>query len=487
MTVAVRSGWVHALRWLVAVSLVAPWLFTGTARAQPTPVSRPLLIDEVLASVVSRYPPLLAALIEQDIAAGRLRQAQGAFDLNLNAGLNATPFGFYDGRTGSVILEQALQSWGAKVYGGYRLASGFLPNYNQMRTPDGGQLTAGVKINLLRDGRIDKDRAVQAQARLGEAAADPFIARQRLDFVRAATVAYYNWLGAGLRLYAAEELLRVANDRDAAVAEQVKRGALAPIVRVDNERLVISRKLAAIQAQRRFEATAIELSLFLRDGQDRPSMAMRDRLPLAFPTSVDPDGTRLQRDIADALTRRPETRGIALSIEQLKIERDLAQNELLPSLDVGIEARQSPLRRQQADIDVLETRLGVEFNVPLQRRAAAGRLKTLEGQLLRLRTEEQFIRERIETEVRDAYSALAAAALQITQARRNVVLAETLEQAERLRFSQGATDLLALQIREQATFDARLGEIDAFNEYQRALANYRAAVANDGQETSARR
>jgi prolyl-tRNA synthetase len=42
--------------------------------------------------------------------AGRLRQAQGAFDLNLNAGLNATPFGFYDGRTGSVILEQALQS-----------------------------------------------------------------------------------------------------------------------------------------------------------------------------------------------------------------------------------------------------------------------------------------------------------------------------------------------------------------------------------------
>jgi outer membrane protein TolC len=482
-----QAGWRVWVR--VAGRLCLAWACIGMAQAQPAPApaARPLLVDEVLASVVSRYPPLLAALIEQDIAAGRLRQAEGAFDLNLNAGLASTPLGYYDGRTGSVILEQALQSWGAKVYGGYRLASGFLPNYNLMRTPEGGQLTAGVKINLLRDGRIDKDRAAQAQARLGEAAADPLIARQRLDFVRAATVAYYNWLGAGLRLSAAESLLRVANDRDAAVAEQVKRGAIAPIVRIDNERLVISRKLAAIQAQRRFEATAIELSLFLRDGQDRPSIAARERLPAAFPGTADPDGTRLQRDIADALARRPETRGIAVSIERLNIERDLARNELLPSLDVGIEARQSPMQRRQPDIEALETKLGVEFNLPLQRRAAAGRLQTIEGQLLRLRTEEQFARERIETEVRDAYSALAAVVSQISQARRNVVLAETLEQAERLRFSQGATDLFALQIREQATFDARLGEIDAFNEYQRSLANYRAAVANDGQETRARR
>ncbi len=487
MNLAARARWVRVAGWLLAAWFCIGAVRAQTVKTQPAPPARPLLVDEVLASVVSRYPPLLAALIEQDIASGRLRQTEGAFDLNLNAGMNSTPLGYYDGRTGSVILEQALQSWGAKVYGGYRLGSGFLPNYNLMRTPAGGQLTAGVKINLLRDGRIDKDRAAQAQARLGEAAADPFIARQRLDFVRTATIAYFNWLGAGLRLSAAEELLRVANDRDAAVAEQVKRGALAPIVRVDNERLVISRKLAAIQAQRRFEATAIELSLFLRDGQDRPSIATRDRLPPAFPGTVDPDGTRLQRDIADAVARRPETRGIAISIEQLKIERDLAQNELLPSLDVGIEARQSPMQRRQPDIEALETRLGVEFNVPLQRRAAAGRLKTVEGQILRLRTEEQFMRERIENEVRDAYSALAAVVSQITQARRNVVLAETLEQAERLRFSQGATDLFALQIREQATFDARLGEIDAFNEYQRALANYRAAVANDGQETSARR
>ena len=62
------------------------------------------------------------------------------------------------------------------------------------------------------------------------------------------------------------------------------------------------------------------------------------------------------------------------------------------------------------------------------------------------------------------------------QASRNVILAAALEDAERLRFRQGAADLLALQIREQATFDARLTELDTYLEYFRSLANYRAAV-----------
>jgi hypothetical protein len=42
---------------------------------------QPLMLDEVQASVRTQYPPYLAALIEQDIANGRVRQAQGSFAL----------------------------------------------------------------------------------------------------------------------------------------------------------------------------------------------------------------------------------------------------------------------------------------------------------------------------------------------------------------------------------------------------------------------
>ena len=60
-----------------------------------------------------------------------------------------------------------------------------------------------------------------------------------------------------------------------------------------------------------------------------------------------------------------------------------------------------------------------------------------------------------------------------------IELARQLQDAETERLKQGATDLLALQIREQAAFDAQVFEVEAQAEYFRAQANYRAATAAD--------
>jgi outer membrane protein TolC len=67
----------------------------------------------------------------------------------------------------------------------------------------------------------------------------------------------------------------------------------------------------------------------------------------------------------------------------------------------------------------------------------------------------------------------------LLKTRLNVDLARRLEEAENEKIRQGAADLLALQIREQATFDAQVLEVDALNEYFRTQANYRAATAID--------
>lgn len=53
----------------------------------------PLALGEVLDSVTNQYPPMLAALIERDFVAGRLRSAQGAFDFTVFSKLFGTPQG----------------------------------------------------------------------------------------------------------------------------------------------------------------------------------------------------------------------------------------------------------------------------------------------------------------------------------------------------------------------------------------------------------
>jgi outer membrane protein TolC len=88
----------------------------------------------------------------------------------------------------------------------------------------------------------------------------------------------------------------------------------------------------------------------------------------------------------------------------------------------------------------------------------------------------QFARERIVAEIRDSWSAQKAALEQISQTARNTDLAHQLEEAEKKRFEQGAADLFALQIREQAAADAELLEVDAQADFFRALADYQAAT-----------
>ncbi len=460
----------------------------GGAPAAPAsaPAKAPALtLEEVVAGVTSHYPPFLAALIEQDITNGRARQARGAFDTTLNLGSTFRPDGYYDGTTSGAFLEQPLPFWGGSVYGGYRLSSGFLPNYNKERTPEDGQFVVGIKVPLLRDGTIDARRVRLRQAELDEQLADPFILRQRLDYVRAASIAYQTWVAMGQRLRLAEELLRLAMERDDAIARQVREGASAPIVRVDNERLVLSRRIALVQATRRFEAAAIELSLFLRDKTTcEPIIASRERLPEGTPEVRPPAESTLAADIARAMEARPEMRRFALTIEKVKLDERLADNALLPDLSVAFQANQSPTGARLKDVESTELEARVELKIPLERNEAKGRLQAAKAMLARLDTESRFAADRIAADVRDSFSALRGAAGQLEQTRRNVELAEQLREAEAEKFRQGAADLLALQIREQATFEARTMEVEAFAEYFRSLANYRAAIAADSPSAS---
>jgi outer membrane protein TolC len=138
------------------------------------------------------------------------------------------------------------------------------------------------------------------------------------------------------------------------------------------------------------------------------------------------------------------------------------------------------------DRERTESAIGLEFRVPLQRNEAKGRLEVITAELQRLDADAKFARERIVAEVRDAWSAIKAAHEQIGMTKRNVELAVLLEDAERKRFEQGAADLFALQIREQATFDARLLEVDARAEYFRSQADYEASTAMKLQALSQR-
>jgi len=460
------------------------WTLLGDIR--PTraeeAAATPLGLADVTAAVIERHPPLLAALIERDILDGRLSSARGVFDLNAFAKVFGTPAGYYESATVDLGLEQFTGIWGSTIFGGYRITRGeTLPDYYPNRTQGAGEPRVGLNIPVLRDGPIDRRRASLLKAQVDRDLADPIIARQRLDFLRAATVAYFNWLAAGRRWGVAEDLLKIAESRAGGLARQLDAGLVPRIVITDNRRLVVSREIGVVQARRRFEGAALALSLFYRADDDEPVVVGRERLPASFPPAPHTgEFADVDAGVSRALAARPELRRLQLALEKLEIERRLARNQLQPKLDAGLQLSQGIGKDLYKDRGDLEVKAGIEFSVPLQRREAKGRLAEIEAQIDQLLTEQRFARERIGNEVRDSVSALLAAEEQVRQTRLNVDLAEQLQAAEEERFRRGASDLLALQLREQAAFDAHTQAIDAIAEYFRGVADYRAATAQSG-------
>jgi outer membrane protein TolC len=335
-----------------------------------------------------------------------------------------------------------------------------------------------VNVPLWRDGPIDRRRASLERAELGQGVASLSVDEQKIQARRAAAHRYWVWVAAGERVRIAESLLANVLERDGALAERVTEGDLAPVERTENARVIEQRRAQLAQAERGLEQAAIELSLFLRSNAGEPSLPPRARLPKGLPEpSTTGQAAEPTADLAAALSKRPEPKKLALQVRQNEVEREYAGNQLAPAVDFQVSGSQDlgPAMPSRPDLRDPVVEVSVLIDVPLQARAMRGRRDAATATIGRLRHQERYAKDRVEADVKDAHSALRAAAGRYEAARREVRLAEELEQAERIRFEQGDSTLLIVYLREQQTAEAELRQIDGLLDYQRSLADLKAA------------
>lgn len=475
----------------------ALWVLPEEEPARPLPAGRPTLaalgsqvalaeradgalgLGEVLQAVAWRYPLLGQAELERDVADARRLAALGAFDLTLRGRAEYQPNGYYVNHALDAWAEQRTGLWGASVFGGYRLGVGdFDPTWDGKRvTNHGGEVRVGLRVPLLQDGAIDLARRDLYQAEAGVELAAAEVELRRLEYLREAARAYWGWVAAGQRLEVAEELLRLARQRQAQVAGRVQAGDLPALEGLDNERLVVRRSGLVAGALRAFEQAGLALALFLRDGEGRPVVPGRERLPAGIPASALPDPRGVERDVLQALELHPGLRALEHEERRLLVERRYAENRALPQLDLRLVASQDLDRRRPSETKgEFELGAGLELGFPVQRRAAEGRRLEAEARLAQLELRRGLLRDRLALGVRDAASALRAAHERVEQGRRDVELAGLLAQAERRSFELGNTTVLVLNLREEAAAEARDRLLAAQEEYWRGVAVYAAAV-----------
>jgi len=436
----------------------------------------PLQLQDVIASVHASYPLLEAALLSRSVAAGELLATRGEFDLKLKGGGTSGPFGFYRTNRFGAGASQPLFS-GGEIFGGYKMGRGnFQPWFGERETNDGGEVRGGFAIPWRQNRQIDARRAAIFRATYGRNAVEPEIQTQNIAFVWEASYAYWQWVAAGRNYRIAQSLLEIAQQRNQGLKKRVGEGDLAPIELTDNKRLIVSRQATLIDAERKFQQSAIKLSLFLRTVEGRPVVPSEAQLPETFPKVIRIDSEQMASDIERAISNRPEL--VSLDLLRLQLGVDLAQarNLYLPAVDTVLVASKDigEAASSTRDKTPFELEASLQISVPLQRRKARGKIQAIEGKLQQLSAKIGFTRDKITTDVQQVYAARLATYNRIVKARESLELARTMEQAERRKFDLGNSNLF---LREQATADAAKNVVNALLDYFQAKADYRAAIA----------
>ncbi len=466
-----RRLWCRALFAVAGVLVAADW-----ARPQsPTPGETPLTTTELLASVERALPLLERARQDIAIAEGELREARGAFDLSLKASA-ATVRGFYDSERVSGMLEQPLSVLGLTTYGGYRLGRGvFAPYDGKLQTLSDGELSGGVQLPLLRNRATDARRAGQQVSELGVEVASRGLDKARLTYFKQALSEYWDWVGAGQQLRVARDLLVLAEARDQQLADAITLGQIPAVERTDNRRAILQRRSALLVAERQLQMKGIDLSLYLRGPDGRPTRPVERRLPTLPGPAPQPEPDEFEA-VQRALERRPELKALRLKRAQQEVELRLAENTVLPTLDLFSEVSRDvgsgPASRAGEGFEA-----GVIFQLPFQRRKATGKALQVRGKLAVIDQELRWAEDEIRAEVQDALSALRTARDVLAVVSEELTVARELEALERDRFALGDSTQFLVNLREVATADAALREVKARADQQKALVAVDAATA----------
>lgn len=440
----------------------------------------PLTLNEVVNSALQAFPGLLATQQRKGIAAGELQSAEGAFDTQVKLRSNFSVTGLYENQNLDASFEQPTALGGTTFFGGWRRGNGDYPVYEgKSLTATDGEVRVGVNIPLWRNRDIDRRRASLQQAELSQLIANHDYDQALLEVRRLATHRYWDWVLAGQRLKLAERLLNIAEQRDQGIRERVAAGDLPEFEALDNQRAIIERRERKVTAQRLLEQSAIQLSLYLRDDNGQPCLPEPEQLPQELPRPAPADELTFEQAVAQAINARPELHRLDIQQKHTQTELAFQQNQRAPGVDLVIQGAQDLGQNPNKDkLNRDEWYVGLNIDLPLQRRVATGRSEVAAANVQRLKWERQLAEDRVAAEVKDVLSALNAAKQRIQLSQQQQHAAEKLEQGEHDRFELGDSTLLFVNLRELAHGDAMIMVAEATTTLFKAQADYQAILAN---------
>jgi len=434
-----------------------------------------LTIEDIYQLVDQQYPQINITKKERIIANSKLLASQGAFDTVFNAKSETRPIGYYNNGWLDFYIEQPTTLWGATFFSGWRLGLGKFASYEgKPETNSLGEFRTGFEIPLLKDGFTDRRRTNIVQGELKQIEADLKLIRKILDSRQEASSKYWKWVSSAKNYTVLKNILNIAIIRDKNLQDTAKLGNISPIEVIENKRLIYQRQASLIAAERNLEQSANELSIYLRDNQGNPYIPDLEQIPDKIDFSIKKDN--FETSLEKAFKNNPDLKIIENNLESMKTELDYLYNQRLPDINIAMaisqDLGQGSETRRPFVFDA-----GLRIKAPLWMRSAEGKINEQKAIIELNELQNNFIKDQIKIEVKNIHIGLNTSYRQIQLAKQELELSIKLEESEKEKFKLGDSNILFINIREQATADSKIREFNAIVNYNQFLADYKTILS----------
>lgn len=388
-------------------------------------------------------PFMYSALGSQYIDAARIQTAQGGFDTTLATNYDKKEYPLSRNEFTDITLSKPTQS-GTEFILGYRNASG-THEFHNIKTGQEGEFRAGVKVPIValmhqtneRKYRLDNTKLQATQSR--------FDAQNQLRTLQARIIiAYYELLYAHELVGLETQLLEKAKTRNQFIAQRVSSGDLAQLALIEAKQHIINRTQRLNEAQNSYMGALQRLVQYL----NTDTQTFQEAYTLPALCMLKESHTPVDDLIDQALEHRPDLKVLNYQGEKLTLEGRFNALWRYPTLNLFAYGVHDV---QQGD----GFKVGFEFTLPIERNRFEGKTVEIQKGLQLLQEQKNKLILELKTALRTFLFALETVGKNINLSEEEIVLTQTLEEAENRRYQTGLSDLFQVNLREIAALEVK--------------------------------
>ncbi len=438
-----------------------------------------LALEKNLGLSITRYSP--------GISLDALTVAEAAFDPTLNASLTAgedafppstSLAGVTSGRAVNADQQFNLSldkqfTYGTEVSVGTRLNRATTNSSNALLNPDyTSRLGLTVRQPLLAGFGEAVNLAAVTKAQIGLRSSRLQVRREVLDLIADVEMAYWN--------------LAAARQRQALYVSNLRLAKSLLEENIERERVGLATRLDVLQAEASLAARSEDVIL-AQETADNAEDGLRSVLGILYseslkPISVeplpenDPELPEFRASVTGALASDMDSQIQLELIDQLEVDRRVANNDTLPDLDffagAGVLGRESSAEHSYQS--AFESRgydwnVGLEFSMPWGMRAEEARLRSSVRSIYRAETRLAEIQQELMRRLRLAWRSIASGRERLATTRASLRLNQESFQQERARYDAGLSNFRNVLEAQRDYDDAKLRHLAALYDLRQAV------------------